>query len=232
MRPDPGTVDTVLFDLDGTLIDTYALYIEAYRRALTPVLGRDPTMDDFLDRRPASERHFLIEWIGEPAARECHAEMQRHYAELHGPLFDGVYDGVREMLSALRAAGLRLGLVTGKGRGAWEITRRAIDLGDFEVVVTEDDVRFPKPHPGGILAAMNTLGARAEQTVYVGDSTTDLEAGRGAGTHIGAALWPKTGPGERDSFLAEVAQWEPDWTFERPADVSRVFAAWCGSEPG
>jgi pyrophosphatase PpaX len=228
MRPDAGTVDTVLFDLDGTLIDTYNLYIEAYRRALNPVLGRDPSMDDFLERRPASERHFLTEWIGEEAALDCHAEMQRHYAELHGPLCDGPYDGVREMLGALRAVGLRLGLVTGKGRGAWEVTRHAIDLGDFEVVVTEDDVRFPKPHPGGLLAAMQSLGARAERTVYVGDSPTDLEAGRAAGTFVGAALWPKTGPGERDIFLAEVARWEPDWVFDRPSDVSRIFAGWCG----
>jgi hypothetical protein len=44
---------------------------------------------------------------------------------------------------------------------------------------------------------------------------------------VGAALWPKTGPGERESFLDRIGPLAPDWTFERPADVSRAFARWC-----
>jgi len=229
MKPEVTTLDTILFDVDGTLIDTYRLYVEAYRTALAPFLGREPTLDDFLERRPASERHFLVEWIGAEDAFQCHAEMQRTYAELHGAFFEGAYDGVREMLAALRSAGLRLGLVTGKGRGAWEITREAIDLGDFEVVVTEDDVERPKPDPAGLLLAMERLRVDPRRTVYIGDSATDLEAGRRAGVLVAGALWPKTAPGEMERFTEEIRRWEPDWVFERPADVVRAFAAWCGA---
>jgi phosphoglycolate phosphatase-like HAD superfamily hydrolase len=118
-------------------------------------------------------------------------------------------------------------VVTSKGRRAWEVTAAQIDLGDFAVVVTEDDVREPKPHPEGLLTAAAELGTAPASIVYVGDSAGDLEAGRAAGMTVGAALWPKTGVGERDRFLARIRPLAPDWTFDRPADVSRAFARWC-----
>jgi pyrophosphatase PpaX len=226
--PNPGqNVRAILFDLDGTLIDTYHLYLEAYGRALEPYLGRRPTLDDFVERRPASERHFLTEWLGAENAAVCHAAMQRHYADLHGSLCEGLYDGVREMLAALRSAGIRLGVVTGKGRQAWEVTRHAVDLGEFEVVVTEDDTEHPKPHPGGLHQALEVLGMQPSEAVYIGDSPSDLEAGRRAGTRVAGALWPKTAPGEKEMFLEQIRPLEPDWVYERPADVVRAFAIWC-----
>jgi pyrophosphatase PpaX len=218
----------VLFDVDGTLIDTFHLYLEAYRRALEPILGHRPALEEFAQRRPASERFFLREWIGAERLEECHASMCDHYEELHGTLGEGLYEGVREMLAALRSAGIPLGVVTGKGRHAWRVSSAALGLEDlFEAVVVEDDVEHPKPDPGGVLAALRALGARPEQALYVGDSASDLDAGRRAGTRIAAALWPKTGPGERESFLEQIAPFAPDWTFDRPADLTRALAPWC-----
>jgi pyrophosphatase PpaX len=153
--------------------------------------------------------------------------MRRLYARDFHALWEGRYDGVAEMLAALRSAGLRLGIVTGKGREAWEVTQAAAELGGFDVVVTDDDVHAAKPDPAGLLAAADALGIRPEQAVYVGDSTVDMKAGRAAGMRIGAALWPKTAPGEADGFLRRIQPLHPDWTFARPADVTRAFAAWC-----
>jgi HAD superfamily hydrolase (TIGR01509 family) len=228
MTPETRPPRVVLFDLDGTLIDTFNLYIEAYSRALEPHLGRRPQLEEFAAHKPASERHFLTQWIGEAKAAGCHREVQRHYAELHGALCEGPYDGVREMLAALRSAGIPLGVVTGKGRRAWEVTAHAIDLGAFEVVVTDDEMEHPKPHPGGLHTALGTLGVEPAAAVYVGDSVSDLEAGRQAGTRVAGALWPKTAPGEKEMFVEQIRPLEPDWVFERPADVVRAFAMWCG----
>ncbi len=225
--PEPAAPRAVLFDLDGTLIDTFHLYLEAYTRALTPFLGRVPTLDDFIARKPSSERHFLAEWLGAERAVACHAEVQRHYEVLHDALCEGPYEGVREMLAALRTAGYPLGIVTGKGRAAWEITEAAFDLGRFQVVITEDDVPHPKPEPSGLLAAAERLGIEPAQALYIGDSLADLEAGRRAGMQIGAALWPKMWEGEREQFLASIQPYRPEWTFERPADVTRALAGWC-----
>jgi pyrophosphatase PpaX len=224
-RPHPPAA--VLFDLDGTLIDTYRLYLECYRRALEPHLGYAPTDAEIAARRPASERRFLLDWIGEDAGDACHAEMRRLYGELYPAIAEGIYECVPEMLAALRSGGLRLGIVTGKGREAWEATRTVSDIGPFEVVVTDDDVHAAKPDPGGLLAAAEALGIAPEQAVYVGDSTVDMRAGRAAGMRIGAALWAKTAPGEAEAFVAKIEAMQPDWTFARPSDVTRAFAMWC-----
>jgi HAD superfamily hydrolase (TIGR01509 family) len=221
-------LSAILFDLDGTLVDSYALYLEAYRRALEPRLGRRPVLEDFVRHRPSSELHFLRQWVG-GAAEECHREMQRHYRDLHGTHCEGLYEGVREMLTALRAGGVRLGIVTGKGRVTWEDTHEQLDLGDFEVVVTEDDVERPKPHPAGLQLALETMGISPAEAIYVGDSVTDMEAGRAAGMRIGAALWPKTAPGEAERFRAELAPLSPEWHFARPAAITRALAPWCGA---
>lgn len=224
-RPHPPAA--VLFDLDGTLIDTYRLYLECYRRALEPHLGYAPGDAEIAARRPASERRFLDEWLGDEAGGVCHAEVRRLYARHFRELWEGHYEGVPEMLAALRSAGYPLGIVTGKGREAWEVTQASADLGALDVVVTDDDVHAAKPDPGGLLAAADALGIAPERAVYIGDSTADMQAGRNAGMRIGAALWPKTAPGEADDFLRRIEPLHPDWTFARPADVTRAFAAWC-----
>ncbi len=221
------TASAILFDLDGTLIDTYRLYIESYRRALTPFLGYSPGDEEFILRRPSSERRFLADWIGEDNAAACHDAMCGHYQALHTSLFEGMYEGVREMLASLRSAGIPLGIVTGKGRRAWETTAAAVDLGEFEVVVTDDDVEAPKPHPGGLLSAAEQIGLAPASIVYVGDSPGDLEAGRAAGMMVGAALWPKTDPEDRKWFEERIRGRRPEWTFERPAEITQVFARWC-----
>ncbi len=220
-------INAILFDVDGTLIDTYRLYFESYRRALQDELGYLPEGGDFAERRPSSEKHFLAGWIGAERAAACHDAMCRHYEALHESMFDGIYDGVPEMLRALRSADLPLGVVTGKGRRAWEITTAKLDLGPFATVVTEDDVARPKPDPEGLRIASSAIGVPAEEIVYIGDSVGDMAAGREAGMRIGAALWPKTAPGEEDAFLDEIRAFEPEHTFTRPADVVRAFARWC-----
>ncbi|HEX6367320.1 MAG TPA: HAD family hydrolase [Longimicrobium sp.] len=217
----------VLFDLDGTLIDTYRLYLECYRRALEPHLGYAPADAEIAARRPASERRFLLDWIGKEAGAACHAEMRRLYRALYPAMAEGVYEGVPEMLAGLRSAGVRLGIVTGKGREAWDVTQAAAELDPFEVVVTDDDVHAAKPDPAGLLAAAEALGIAPEQAVYIGDSSVDMKAGRSAGMRIGAALWAKTAPGEAEAFARKIEVMRPDWTFARPSDVTRAFAMWC-----
>jgi pyrophosphatase PpaX len=220
-------VNAIIFDVDGTLIDTYRLYMESYRRVLSPILGYSPDDDEILGRGAQSERSILRAWVEETELQRCHDALCRHYAELHRTLAEGFYDGVPEMLRALRLASVPLGVVTSKGRAAWEVTLRHLALGEFPVVITEDDVREPKPHPEGLLRAARELGVGPSGAVYIGDSRGDLEAGRAAGMRVGAALWPKTAPGEREAFLEAIGPLQPEWLFDRPADVTREFAGWC-----
>lgn len=222
MLIDP-TPAAILFDVDGTLLDSYHLYLEAYRRALQPVLGRVPALSEFVARQPSSERHFLSEWVGAEHVAAVHQAMCRHYAELHDEYCEGLYEGIAEMLSSLRSAGIRMGVVTGKGRTAWEITSAALDLGSFEVIITEDDVARPKPDPAGLLMAAEALGLPPHRIVYVGDSLGDLGAARAAEMPAGAALWPKTAPGERSDFVREAVRHMPRWLFESPLEIAKLL---------
>jgi pyrophosphatase PpaX len=227
MTPTVAAPAAILFDLDGTLLDSYRLYLEAYRRAVEPVLGRAPLHEEIAGRQPAAERRFLADWVGEEHVERCHDALCRHYSQLQGAMGDGPYEGVREMLTALASAGYPLGIVTGKGRRIWSVTESAFTSGLFDVVITEDDVQHPKPDPEGLLAAAAALGVEPARVAFIGDSASDLQAGRAAGMSVGAALWPKTELADREAFLARISDLAPHWLFEKPADVTREFARWC-----
>jgi len=225
--PHPVRPAVLLFDVDGTLIDSYRLYLESYARALQPYLGRLPAHAEIALQRPSSERHFLIEWLGAEQGAACHTAMCEAYEELHGAYCEGIYEGVREMLDACRTAGVPMGVVTGKGRRAWSVTERELGLGPFAVVITEDEVSRPKPDPQGLLLAAEVMGAAPESTLYIGDSASDIAAARAAGMMAGAALWPKTAPGEKDAFIREIEPHRSQWFFERPAEITALLAPWC-----
>jgi pyrophosphatase PpaX len=181
--------DVVLFDLDGTLIDTMRLYMECYRVAAEPYIRSDLTDDEIKAYRPRSEVRFLKFLVAAEDFGACLEDFYAAYEAGHEAFFDGVYDGVPEMLAALRNAGKRVGVVTGKSRRSWEITAAHVDLGPFDVLVLDDDVSEPKPHPDGLLQAMDALAASPSDTIYVGDTSGDLKAAKAAGIQGVAALW-------------------------------------------
>ncbi|MEE4379974.1 MAG: HAD family hydrolase [Candidatus Competibacteraceae bacterium] len=193
----------ILFDVDGTLIDTWRLYIEAYIRTFEPQLGRRVTLPELINMRPTSEIRMLHRLLGAQAP-ETHQRFLHHYRSLHPNLFGGVYAGIEAMLATLRQQRIGLGIVTGKSRGAWEITQQAVDLGGFDVAVYDDDVQEEKPAPEGILLALKRLELTADEVVYIGDSSKDALAASAAGVRFGAALWPKGEEGT--DFLHEVRQ--------------------------
>lgn len=223
--PDPrrpsGPVQAFLFDLDGTLIDSKRLYLEAYRRALEPRLGRPLTKDDIIALRPTAELRFLERLALEAGAdvETCLADFRAAYEAAHETHFDGIQPGVTEALEALRARGIRLGLVTGKSRRSWSITSRRVQLPPFDVRVFDDDVAAPKPDPEGLLRAVEVLRLRPASAAYVGDAAGDLEAARAAGLRPVAALWARRNPARRAELAALAATFQGAATVATPAEL-------------
>lgn len=207
----------ILWDLDGTLISTKRLYLEAYRRALAPYLGKVLTDEEILGHRSRSEIRYL-----QSQAREqydaCLRDFRQHYAMLHDTHFGGVYPGVVDVLDALRSHGMKMGIVTGKSRSSFEVGLATANLGQFDVLVMDDDVEEPKPHPEGILAALDALKIKGEEAVYIGDSITDIEAAHAAGTTAAAALWSKP-EAERGRFAERLVDTARTPLLHLPADV-------------
>lgn len=224
-RSDGVTADgrprAVVFDLDGTLIATKSLYLEAYRVAVEPYIRKDLTRDDILALRPTSELGFLRAVVGGDRLEACLADFYEAYRSLHADLFEGVYDGIPELLESIRAAGLPLAIVTGKSRRSWEITSAVVALGPFDALVFDDDVRAPKPDPHGLQLAVRSLGVDAATSIYVGDTRTDVRAARAAGLLPVSALWARD-PADRAAFAAEVER-EGAEVVETPAELRALL---------
>jgi pyrophosphatase PpaX len=156
------------------------------------------------------------------AFEACMIAFARHYAELHATHFGGVYDGVPDVLRELRQRNIRNGIVTGKSRSSWEITLTQVELGEFDVVVVDDDVVNPKPDPQGIRAALDALRVEPRHAIYVGDSPSDMEAARAAGIRAAAAMWSKNQSWRR-RFLDRVGHLSGIEMLDYPRDLLRLL---------
>jgi pyrophosphatase PpaX len=206
-------IQTVLFDLDGTLIDSIRLILDSYHHTLA-AHGIPPRTDDHWLRgvgTPLSVQ--FAEWRDDVGKLEAMVATYREYNLAHHDRMVTVYPGVATALGAIRAAGRRTGLVTSKNRQG---ALRGLTLVRLEammdVLVCADEVTNPKPHPEPVEKAVALLGADPGTTVYVGDSIHDMVSGRAAGVRTAAALW---GPFGREHL--ELAS--PDYWLETPADL-------------
>lgn len=180
-------VTCVLFDLDGTLIDSIALITASFRHATRTVLGvtlpdGDLLQDLGMPLRPQMER------ICPERAEELLVAYRAHNNDNHDRMVRE-YPGTREALEALADAGVRMGVVTSKLAG---IARRGIARFGYEefiaVLVTADDTVRHKPEPEPLWEAAGRLGVEPRACAYVGDSPHDVAAARRAGMVAVAAL--------------------------------------------
>jgi pyrophosphatase PpaX len=203
---------TVLFDLDGTLIDSAAIILASMRHATRTVLGREIPDEQLLAGVGSGLRYELGAF--DPDRVE---ELVRAYREHNEPLHTALQPcpGILDVLPALRAEGRKLGIVTAKRRLAVQLAFDMLpDLEQFfDVVVGAEDTERHKPHPEPILAALERAGAEAGGTAYVGDSPFDVQAAKAAGVTAIAVTWGGFHSRER------LAQEEPDAIVETPEEL-------------
>jgi pyrophosphatase PpaX len=208
---------TVLFDLDGTLIDSVRLILDSYHHTLASH-GLEARHDDFwLAGLGTPLRVQFKQWADNPARLEEMIATYREYNLTHHDGMVTAYPGVVEMVRVIRRSGFRTGLVTSKNKPGAERGLRLVGLDrEMELIIGADDVVNPKPHPEPIEEALRRLGEPVATTIYVGDSVHDMESGRAAGVKTAAVLW---GPFDR-KHLEHTA---PDHWLERPGDLLQVL---------
>jgi pyrophosphatase PpaX len=206
-------VRTILFDLDGTLIDSVRLILDSYHHTLA-THGLPPRSDEEWLRgvgTPLSVQ--FADWKDEPGTLDALIATYRAYNLAHHDRMVSVYPGIVDAVAAIRAAGRRTGLVTSKNRNGALRGLTLVKLeGMMDVLVCADEVTNPKPHPEPAEKAVALLGADLETTVYVGDSIHDMASGRAAGVRTAAVLWGPFGRGHLEGAA-------PDYWLERPADL-------------
>ncbi|GAB4279647.1 MAG: HAD family hydrolase [Coriobacteriia bacterium] len=207
--------EAVLFDFDGTLIDTCELIRVSFRYATRVVLG-EAVPDEVLTRNVGAPLIEQMEEIAPGRGREL-VEVYREFNHAKHDELTRPFDGVEEMLRHLQGAGVPLGVVTSKGRVAVQLGVDLIGLDRFtDTVITADDVEIHKPDPHPLLVAAERLGVDIRQTMYVGDSPHDVASANAAGAVSVAALW---GMFTEEQLLAA----SPDELAMRPSDVVEIF---------
>jgi AHBA synthesis associated protein len=211
--------DAVIFDLDGVIVDSFAVMSEAFAIAYAEVVGDGPA--PFEEYR----RHLGRYFPDIMRIMDLSPEMEEPFVRESYRLADQVtvFNGVVELLLTLRTRGLRLVIATGKtGSRARSLLDTLGLLPFFAHVIGSDEVARPKPAPDMVRHALDLLGVPAERAIMVGDAPTDLASAQGAGVASAAALWAP--PDDVDELLAA----GPDVVLSRPADL----LALCPSLPG
>lgn len=212
-------LQTVLFDLDGTLIDSIQLIIDSYHHTLAVHGIPARTDQEWLDGIGTPLRVQFAEWAHDEERMAAMIDTYREYNIFHHDSRVRVYPGVVDMVQAVRAAGCRTGLVTSKNRvGAFRGLRVAGLEEAMDVVIGADDVVHPKPHREPVDRAVAHLGADPATTVYVGDSVHDMHSGRSAGVRTAAVLW---GPFGR----SDLEPASPDYWLEHPRELVSLLTA-------
>lgn len=213
-----ANMKAVLFDNDGTLVDTAELLLKTFRYATRTVLNRE-----FTDEQ-------LMRGVGIPLARQMYdftddavevEELLRVYRAYNKTIHDdmiSVFPGIPELLDSLGRAGVRLGVVTSKRHDVCQHGLEICGIADrFEFVIGSDDCSEHKPQPGPVLYGCELLGIDPSETVYVGDSPYDILAGRSAGAQTLGVTW---GVFSRQQ-IAEAA--EPTFWADTAADAACVL---------
>ena len=207
---------TFLFDLDGTLIDSIPLIMESFRHTMRTHLGAVPDDTAWRAGFGTPLRPQLRKFARDDDHASQMVDTYRAYTDAHHDRLTKSYAGIDGALATLRDAGVQLAIVTSKTHA---LARRGLvrcGLNDyFGVLIGADDVQEHKPHPAPVLAALVRLSADPEDTVFIGDSPHDIEAGRAAGVRTAAALW---GPFPREAL----AQASPHHWLAEPAGIAAL----------
>ncbi|MFO7639082.1 MAG: HAD-IA family hydrolase [bacterium] len=212
----PLRFDGVLFDLDGTLVDSARDLLNSVRFALAQVDPREPPDEDTILMEVGKPLEVILRELGYPHdeadARLFADSYRRHFAE-HCTDSSKPFPYVPEVLGMLREAGAKLAVVTTKHQQQAEMTVERLGLADrFEHIRGWAEGRRHKPDPEPFLAAAAALGVEPKRALIVGDTEQDILAARAAGITSVAVSW-----GFRPLLMLKSLR--PDFIISRPTDL-------------
>jgi phosphoglycolate phosphatase len=194
----PLRFDLIAFDWDGTLYDSTRLIVRCIQAAVIDVGGAKPSENDaawVIGLGLAEALARAAPDVPKEKYAELGARYRYHYLQHQDDLV--LFDGVLQMLDALRARGHKLAVATGKSRRGLNEALKSMALRDrFDASRTADET-FGKPHPRMLLELMEELDISAERTLMIGDTTHDLQLALNAGC---ASVGVSYGAHEPESF--------------------------------
>lgn len=182
---------TVLFDLDGTLLDTLDDLTDAVNRTLV-LYGLPERTRGEVRAFLGNGARYLMEHAAPGLESDRFDRLLRDYKadyDANCVVKTAPYPGIETLLRALRASGCRTGIISNKPDSAVQPLYQQFFSDTMDIAVGERAGIRRKPAPDTVLAAMRELGALPEQTLYVGDTEVDLETARAAGVDCATVTW-------------------------------------------
>jgi pyrophosphatase PpaX len=211
----PTAPRAALFDLDGTLADTFPHIIASVNAAMERVTGKTWTAQEVVSRFGVPIITMLKRELPEHLHESAIRAYLEHFKREHHTV--KIFPGVKEMLEKLRAHNIPMAVVTGRGRLSCDITTEALGWRElFPCVISGDEMQFQKPHPCSALTAAAALRVDPSVCAFIGDSPADILCGKNAGMTTIAAVW-------HDEYVNKLKDLNPDHWAQHPADVLRVF---------
>ena len=209
-----GKIRGLLFDFDGTLLDTNELIIQSFLHVLEPEFPGKFTREDMIpfigpsliESFSTIDSNRAEEWV-----RQYRIWNDKHHDELAKE-----FDGVKSTLYLLREKGLRLAIVSTKSFQPLSKGIRLLGIEDLiEIVVSMDDVNNVKPNPEPILLALKKLNLEKENVLMIGDNSHDIIGGQNAGVRTAGVAWTMKG----EEFLM---QFKPDYMLHHMSDLLSI----------
>jgi pyrophosphatase PpaX len=186
----------VLFDLDGTVVDSGAIILASMRHATQEVLGRDYSDAELMQTVGGPGLEAQMHALAPDQVDRLVDVYRAHNEPLHEELEACV--GIEDVLVRLHEDGRRLGIVTAKRRSTVDLALARVPLGHlFETIVGGDETERQKPDPAPLLLAAQRVGVDTADAAYVGDSPFDVRAAKAAGMFAVAVTWGRIHERER-----------------------------------
>jgi phosphoglycolate phosphatase len=214
-------VEAVLFDLDGTLLDTAPDLVNALFK-LCDEEGQPPPTFDFAANHVSTGAMGLVRLAFPDRDDDVREILRQRLVDTYADnLYEHtqLYPGMAEVLEQLEDQNILWGVVTNKLLGLTEPLLELMYLrARMATVVGGDSTDNRKPHPEPILLALEEMGVAAEKTIYVGDAPTDIESGKAADTITVAVTWGYIIPGNNPR------DWQADYTIDHPDEFTGLPA--------
>ncbi|MCL2669517.1 MAG: HAD family hydrolase [Syntrophaceae bacterium] len=191
----------VIFDLDGTIADTLPLCIAAFRQAVEPILGKSVSDNEIAATFGPSEEGTIQAFIPDFFA-EGLSNYLKSYRQLHD-MCKQPFDGIIDLLTALKERGLMLALVTGKGINSLDISLEFFGISKYFDAIETGSPKGPSK-PAGMYKVLNKLGLRPHEAIYIGDAPNDIVSAREVSIPVIAAAWAET------ANASELESYKPD----------------------
>lgn len=177
----------IVFDVDGTLIDTFYSNMRSLQDVLKELTGQERTLEDLGQYFGIPGMDAALQLgLADPVAALRQWEDTLHTYTDHNKL----YDGIQPLLERLAQMGCALGVVTSRTRAEAEVDPILSSIAHyFSITITADDTQLHKPHPDPLLEYMARAGCAPEQVLFIGDSAYDMQCAAAAGVASGLALW-------------------------------------------